>query len=210
MTTILSKLFILTRLLRGSFKAVIDRTDKNRLVKLGILEINDYSYGKINALYWDRKTKLKIGKFVSIADGVTFILGGNHRTDWITTYPFPIFGRRFDSDVHIEGHPSTKGDITIGHDVWIGQNATILSGVTVGNGVVIGAASVVTKDIPSYAICVGNPCRIVGYRFDPEVISQLEMIAWWNWDEMKIRKSIEILCSPPNSEKLMQLSSFRA
>jgi len=202
MISLFSKLLVFTRYLRGSVKKVIIKIDNKRLVKLGVLEIDDYSYGKINALYWDTKTKLNIGKFVSIADGVTFILGGNHRLDWITTYPFPIFASKLDFGVDIEGHPSTKGDITIGHDVWIGQNATILSGVTVGNGAVIGAASVVAKDIPNYAICVGNPSRIIGYRFDAETISKLEKIAWWNWDETKIRNSIEILCSKPSSEKL--------
>jgi len=208
MIVLLSKLIVFARYLRGSVKKVINKIDNKRLVKLGVLEINDYSYGKINALYWDTKTKLNIGKFVSIADGVTFILGGNHRIDWITTYPFPIFASELGFDVDIEGHPSTKGDITIGHDVWIGQNATILSGVKVGNGVVIGAASVVAKDIPNYAICVGNPSRVIGYRFDQETISQLEEIAWWDWDKEKIRNSIEILCSPPSGEKLRWLSTL--
>lgn len=209
MIIILSKLLILFRHLKVRFKKEIDKIDNQGLVKLGILQIGDYSYGKINALFWDKETKLIIGKFVSIADGVTFILGGNHRSDWITTYPFPAFPRELKLAFDIKGHPTTKGDIAIGHDVWIGQNATILSGVTIGNGSVIGAASVVAKDIPSYAICVGNPGRIIGYRFEPEIISQLEKIAWWDLGETKTRNSIEILCSPPTSATLQKLTILK-
>lgn len=209
MIIILSKLLVLFRHLKVRFKKQINKIDNQGLVKLGILQIGDYSYGKINALFWDKETKLIIGKFVSIADGVTFILGGNHRSDWITTYPFPAFTRELNLAFDIKGHPTTKGDITIGHDVWIGQNATILSGVTIGNGAVIGAASVVTKDIPSYAICVGNPARIIGYRFEPEIISQLEKIAWWDLGETKTRNSIKILCSPPTFATLQKLTILK-
>ena len=209
MIIILSKLLVLFRYFKGRFKKEINKIDNKGLVKLGILQIGDYSYGKINALFWDKKTKLIIGKFVSIADGVTFILGGNHRSDWITTYPFPALTRELNLAFEIEGHPTTKGDITIGHDVWIGQNATILSGVTIGNGAVIGAASVVAKDIPSYAICVGNPGRIVGYRFESKIVSQLEKIAWWNLEETKTRDSVEILCAPPTSATLQKLAILR-
>ena len=209
MIIILSKLLVLFRHLKVRFKKEINKIDNQGLVKLGILQIGDHSYGKIHALFWDKETKLIIGKFVSIAEGVTFILGGNHRSDWITTYPFPAFTRELNLAFDIKGHPTTKGDITIGHDVWIGQNATILSGVTIGNGAVIGAASVVAKDIPSYAICVGNPARIIGYRFEPEIISQLEKIAWWDLGETKTRNSIEILCSPPTFATLQKLTILK-
>jgi serine acetyltransferase len=85
------------------------------------------------------------------------------------------------------GHPSCKGDIIIENDVWIGATATIMSGVKISNGAVIGAGSVVTKDVPPYAIVAGNPAKVVKYRFTEEQIEKLLSIAWWDWEEIKIR-----------------------
>ncbi len=57
-----------------------------------------------------------------------------------------------------------KRPIIIEDDVWIGARACILPGVTVGKGAVIGACAVVSKDVPAYAVAVGNPARVVKYR----------------------------------------------
>jgi hypothetical protein len=85
------------------------------------------------------------------------------------------------------GHPACKGDIVIQNDVWIGAKSTIMSGVKISNGSVVGAGSVVTKDVPPYAIVAGNPAKVVKYRFSEEQIEKLLSIAWWNWDEQKIK-----------------------
>ena len=85
------------------------------------------------------------------------------------------------------GHPSCKGDITIENDVWIGANSTIMSGIKIGNGAIVAAGSTVTKDVPSYAIVAGNPAKVVKYRFTEEQIEKLLSIAWWDWDEQKIK-----------------------
>lgn len=70
--------------------------------------------------------------------------------------------------------------IEIGHDVWIGHNAVILSSVRkIGNGAVIGAGAVVHQDVPAYAILVGNPARVVRYRFSKEKIAEVEASRWW-------------------------------
>ncbi len=111
--------------------------------------IGDYTYGNFEIRVWDDKTKLNIGKFCSIANGVIFLLGGEHRSDFITTYPFNALLKNFK---YIEGHPHTKGDINIGNDVWIGSEAKILSGITIGDGSIIGANSVVTKYVPPYLL----------------------------------------------------------
>lgn len=100
----------------------------------------------------NEESNLIIGKFCSIAGGVTIFLGGNHRLDWISTYPFNMLEEEFPEAKMIKGHPATKGDVKIGNDVWIGQNAVIMSGIIIGNGAVIAANSVVTKNIKDYEV----------------------------------------------------------
>src|SRR5450759_4460972 len=111
--------------------------------------IGIWTYGSPKVLAWDANTQLTIGKYCSIAAGVTLILGGEHRSDWISTYPFSGF---FEEGKAIKGHPASKGNIVIGNDVWIGENATILSGVNIGSGAIIGACAVVTQDVAAYTI----------------------------------------------------------
>ena len=81
----------------------------------------------------------------------------------------------------ISGHPHTKGNVIIGNDVWIGYGAKILSGVSIGDGAVVGAGAVVAKNIPPYAVVVGNPAKIIKFRFKPEDVEILLGIQWWNW-----------------------------
>ena len=164
------------------------------------VSIGDYTYGNFEIREWDNKTKLKIGKYCSIADGVIFLLGGEHRSDFITTYPFNALLKNFN---YIEGHPHTKGNINIGNDVWIGSEAKILSGVNIGDGAIIGANSIVTKDVPPYAIVAGNPAKTVKYRFDDATIEKLLKIKWWDFDEKEIMKIIPLLQSE-NIQKLIE------
>jgi acetyltransferase-like isoleucine patch superfamily enzyme len=74
-------------------------------------------------------------------------------------------------------------EITIGSDVWIGRDAVLLGGITIGHGAIIGAFAVVAKDIPPYAVVIGNPAQILRYRFDPETVAALLRVAWWDWPE---------------------------
>lgn len=157
-----------------------------------IVEIGDFTYGKPTIRYWDDKTSLKIGKYCSIAEGVTIVLGGEHRVDWISTYPFNVFLNSFSN---IDGHPHTKGDVIVGNDVWIGSNAKIMSGVRIGDGCVIAANAVVTKDIPDYCICGGLPAKVIRQRFPDDVIEKLRSIRWWDWPDKDICKVIPILQS---------------
>jgi acetyltransferase-like isoleucine patch superfamily enzyme len=155
-------------------------------------QIGEWTYGKPKVFSWDESTKLTIGKFCSIADGVTIILGGEHRTDWITTYPFNVL---FEEAKCFEGHPRTKGDVMIGNDVWIGTDAFILSGVTIGDGAVIAARSVVTKNVAAYSIVAGNPARHLRFRFPEDVIEALEKICWWDWPISEVQKAWGLLLS---------------
>lgn len=159
--------------------------------------IGDHTYGHPQVYDWNEGTTLKIGNYTSIAGSVTILLGGGHRTDWATMYPFsaPDLNEVWPEAQHIQGHPQSKGDVVIGNDVWIGFNATILSGVTIGDGAVIGACAVVSKDVPPYAIVGGVPAKVIKYRFDEATIKKFLKVKWWDWDEKKIKRNINLLCS---------------
>lgn len=160
--------------------------------------IGEYTYGNPTVLFENDSATLSIGKFCSISSDVTIFLGGNHRYDWNTTYPFNAFKEEFPFAKEIKGHPSTNGDVTIGNDVWIGQGVTIMSGITIGNGAILATNSVVTKAVGPYEIWGGNPCKLIRKRFDDEKIESLEKIKWWEKDLSFIEKNIELLCSEKN------------
>jgi len=150
------------------------------------------TYGNLTVKNWGINDKLTVGSYTSIAGGVTILLGCDHRSDWVTTYPFNILWGKFEN---IKGHPTSKGDVVVGNDVWIGEDALILSGVRVSDGAVIGARAVVTKDVPPYGIVVGAPAKLIRYRFNQEIIAKLMEIKWWEWPENKIMKAVPDLLS---------------
>lgn len=155
--------------------------------------IGNYTYGFPNFKLWSKDERIVVGSYCSISRDVDIFGGGEHITDWVTTFPLRI---AFECDgAWKDGLPATKGPTIIGNDVWIGDSAKILSGVTVGDGAVIGAGAIVSKNIPAYAIAAGNPARIIKYRFDEKHISLLLEIKWWNWSVVRIKKNIELLCS---------------
>lgn len=150
------------------------------------------TYGDLKVSSWGEGASLTIGSYTSIATGVKVFLGGEHRADWVTTYPFNVL---WGSAQHYTGHPKTRGNVNIGNDVWIGTEALILSGVTIGDGAVIAARSVLTRDVPPYAVVAGNPARIVKYRFDSSVIARLQALQWWNWEEPRIAQAMAHMLS---------------
>ncbi len=154
-----------------------------------------YTYGSPNIHWENNDAKLIIGNFCSIACNVNIYLGGNHRTDWVTTYPFGYLHQHIFNNFNGNGHPSTKGDVIIGNDVWIGENVTIMSGVTIGDGVVIANNSHVVKNIEPYSLVGGNPAKLIKYRFTSEQIEKLLEIKWWFWDDEKINKFTPLLCN---------------
>jgi tetrahydrodipicolinate N-succinyltransferase len=94
--------------------------------------------------------------------------------------------------------------IEIGHNVWIGDAAIVLDGVTIGNGAVIGAGAVVTRDVPPFAIAVGCPTRVLRFRFEPEVIEEMQELAWWEWSEEYLRENREVLALEPASSEFAE------
>jgi acetyltransferase-like isoleucine patch superfamily enzyme len=157
--------------------------------------IGRYTYGEPIILHWGEKSTLQIGDFCSIACGVTILLGGEHKSNWVTTYPFKVALKDFAEFRDFPWHSNTKGGVVIGNDVWIGVNATILSGVTIGDGAIIGACSVVTKDVAPYTIVAGNPAKAIRSRFDQESIVKLLKLKWWTWDIQRIKDNMPLLLS---------------
>ncbi|HGM6067286.1 TPA: CatB-related O-acetyltransferase [Stenotrophomonas maltophilia] len=156
------------------------------------IQVGRFTYGSPNFRIWAEHESITIGAFCSIADEVAIFGGGEHNAQWVTTFPLRIaLGH---PDALADGHPATRGPTRIGNDVWIGHGATIMSGVTVGNGAIIGARAVVAKDVPPYAVVVGNPARVVRYRFDDEQIQALQRIQWWNWPIERISEMVPLLC----------------
>ncbi len=172
---------------------------KNWITKKNII-VGDYTYYddpngpesfESNVLYHFDFTgdKLIIGKFCAIAREVRFIMnGGNHSQAGISTYPFFIFKNGWD---RITPDAAIKGDTIVGNDVWIGYDATIMPGVHIGDGSIIASKSVVTRDVPPYAIVGGNPAEVIRYRFDEETIAKLLEITWWDWPVEKITNNLE-------------------
>jgi len=159
------------------------------------MSFGKYTYGNPNIFWENENAKLVVGNFCSIAGNVNIYLGGNHRTDWVSTYPFGHVNKDKFNNFDGIGHPSTKGDVIIANDVWIGSNVTIMSGVTIGNGVVIANNSHIIKDIEPYSLVGGNPAKLIKYRFTPEQIEKLLEIKWWYWDDEKINTFTPLLCN---------------
>lgn len=159
------------------------------------IHIDKYTYARKMTVYcWDNTVQISIGKYCSFADNVSLIAGGEHDKDWVSQFPFIDSWKM--TSLYALKKPRYKGDITIGNDVWCATNAMILSGVTIADGAVVAAGAVVTKDVPPYAIVGGVPAKIIGYRFDDEIIRSLQRIKWWNWSEDMIRDHVHLFTEP--------------
>lgn len=144
------------------------------------------------------KAGVEFGKYCAIGPNLK-IIGHNH------DYNFPavqyLFYKKMFNTVHPfdpKSNVVTKGKIKIGNDVWIGEDVLILSGVSIGDGCCVGARSVVTKDLPPYTICVGQPCKVVKKRYSDDVINFLQDLKWWDWDEEKIKRNKEFFMTNLN------------
>ena len=156
-------------------------------------QIGAWTYGRPDCRYQSfGNTKLKIGKFCSIAPDVRILLAGEHPTTTVSTYPFNYM---FNDGDKLPRNNGSKGDIVIGNDVWIGDGVLILSGVTIGDGAVIAARAVVTRNVVPYSIVGGVPAKIIKMRFDQLTIQELIKIAWWDWPIEKINDEIASLSS---------------
>ena len=138
---------------------------------------------------------VKIGSFCSIASNVV-IGGAMHPFEWVSTSPVFYDGRdSLKKKFSTYARPKDKLTV-IGNDVWIGDGVKIKQGVRVGNGVVIGMGSIVTKDVPDYAVVVGNPARVIKMRFEEHIVKKLLVAEWWNWPDEKIGARAHLIQEP--------------
>jgi acetyltransferase-like isoleucine patch superfamily enzyme len=177
--------FLLKKLFRKNRTFLRERKD------LAGFDIGEWSYGGLTVLRWRKNGNLRIGKYCSFAANTVVMLGGDHSTRNISTFPFGVLM----GGVPDDAHAATRGDVEIGNDVWVARDAMILSGVKIGTGAVIGAASLVTKDVPPYAVVAGNPARIVRLRFSDEQIARLLRLEWWNWEDGAVKAHAPLLLS---------------
>lgn len=168
----------------------------SELKKKGIINIDKYTYignGFKVDIYPGSDVKVFIGKFCSLAKNVRIITGGQHPTDFISTYP--LHERFCEIKKRHERIPYSKGDISIGNDVWIGTGATIMSGVRIGDGAVIAAKALVTQEVLPYTIVGGVPAKLIKYRFSEAQIRSLLKIKWWDWEKGKIQDNADLISS---------------
>lgn len=178
--------------------------------RLANSSVDDYTYISANS----RISMAEIGKFCSI--GPNLICGwGMHPTNGISTSPmFYSTAKQNGTTISTYNKIEEQKKITIGHDVFIGANVTILNGVRIGSGAVIGAGAVVSKDIPPYAIAVGNPIKLLRYRFDDETIKKLLAIKWWDWPLNKLQIvekyffTIDEFIKKSTDNKMMKIQDF--
>lgn len=178
------------------------------------IDVGDYTYADnegdptpfeqrcVKYLYGPQK--LRIGRFTTIAPGVTILMpGGNHPMVGPSTYPFTMFGgdwaaTTLSTFLSIE----QLGDTVIGNDVWIGRDSTILPGLTINDGAVIGASSVVTHDVDAYQTVADNPARPIHNRYPEEDIRLLKQAAWWDWPiETITRHAATIMGGTPPTDR---------
>lgn len=189
---------------RVSFFSIWDRNSSftelseiRRFAKLKNSKIGKYSRVNPNC----KLLNTTVGNFTAIGRDTTIGLG-RHPMNYVSTQNIFYKRNNLNNDwVKSIDFPALS--IHIGSDVWIGAEAMILDGVTVGDGAVIGARSVVTKDVPPYAVVVGCPAKIIKYRFTPEIIDRLLEVKWWNLTDKEISNNIEFFRDPKISLETM-------
>lgn len=176
-----------------------------QLMQSGRVIMGAHSYGipDVRLYSGDSETRLRIGRYTSIAAEVNILLGGNHPTDRLTT--FPIRHKLHLPGAGTDGFPSTKGDVVIGNDVWIGFGTTIVSGVHIGDGAIVAAGSVVVRDVEPYAIVAGSPARVIRKRFGDDVIGRLLTLRWWDWDDDLVAERVADLSAEDAVDALLRV-----
>ena len=178
-------------------------TIANSVFDLSSVSVGNHTYGNIKILNFGKQEKLTIGHCCSIGPEVVFILNADHNYNYVSTFPFKV-------KMGIDGCDKegiSKGDIVVEDDVWIGMRCTILSGVHIGRGAVIAAGSVITKDVPPYAIVGGVPAKVIKYRFSEKVIEKLMTVDFSKISRETVQKNLDAFYSPISEENAEEIIS---
>lgn len=158
-------------------------TTEGELNGFPLLSIDSESYidggeiqSGVNFQPYEGRHCIAVGKSCSLATGIVFMIDLNH--DYCSVSQGALPSLQITKNMM---RMPRKGSVIIQNDVWVGYGVLIMAGVTLHNGCVVAAGSVVTKDVPPYAIVGGNPAKVIRYRFDDEIIDGLQRIAWWDW-----------------------------
>lgn len=143
---------------------------------------------------------VKIGKYTCIGSNVKNINGNHPTRDFVSIHPCFYSTQKQSGFTYVEkdlfeelSYADSQNEWynVIGNDVWIGSNVLILGGRIIGDGAIVAAGSVVTKDVPDYAIVGGIPAKIIRYRFDAKDIEKLQRIKWWEKDSDWISRHVD-------------------
>ena len=198
--TIISEIYKQSKLNRFKRKwraqNIHNRTVPENIFNMDIVNVGKKTYGYLNVVSYSNEDKIYIGNFVSIAEKVCFIVNSEHYLNHISTYPYKVNCLELDTTESFG-----KGNIVVDDDVWIGYGSTIMSGVHIGQGAVVAAGSVVTKDVPPYAIVGGVPAKVIKYRFEESFIKELMKIDYSSLNEDLIKEHTEDLYKELNCIK---------
>jgi acetyltransferase-like isoleucine patch superfamily enzyme len=190
--------------LKKYLRLVLGRTTARR--GNSYMKIGKHTYGFENiSVAWQQDQMVTVGAFCSLAGNLNIQLGGNHNSNWVTTYPF---GHVPNSDwdvLPVGGHPKQSRKVEIGNDVWIANNVTLMGGVSIGDGAIIAMNSHVTRNIPPYEVWGGNPAKKIKDRFPEEIKSKLLELKWWNLPDNFIESLIPLLVQEPTLDLLQRI-----
>ncbi len=140
------------------------------------------SYGEPHIVCYDLVSKLSVGKYVSISDRVSILLGANHKKGLITTYPRSLINKGVSQQ-----QTNEPGSVIIGNDVWVGYGVTIIGPVSIGDGAIVGAGALVLSDVAPYSVVGGVPAKELKKRFNEDAIYDLQKVKWWDKTDEEIK-----------------------
>ena len=206
---------IIINYLRSRLKLILGqlswrKANRNNETKLKRIDgsdkivVGNYTYGRIDVHTEEKNNKLYLGNFVSVGEETIFLLGAEHHTRTLSTFPFKarICG--------LGSEGLSRGDIVVEDDVWIGHGVTVLSGVRIGQGAVIGAESLVTKDVPPYTIVGGVPAKEIRKRFSDEIIEYMKGLDFSKLEKQMIEAHLDDLYTDISEMKLEEIQRLYA